>query len=572
MSQTVIAPDRAAKAEHTQAAYERWIQAELTGDPSLTALRILYNDLRRYDDVRPETWDYFDLQEQTGGAESMDTQHITELTGHYDPETDEIVAAVAGGERVTYDQFTVSGLQRAQERAAQNPDFTFQVTRDQIYRNNYNGVVKDMWRGRTKYDTVIYGSTFPQDLIDALGERGRMIVQDLAYDDTAKKGFIYGFRKLPNNNMEFFAARIANATPDNFAAYLHKNDIPKKDFKDVDSHQYGNFVITTNTAGQTLKEVALQEVGKFDLAATERTGTPHYFGRDQSGTDAYELFKRAPKLWQAYRQYHRLLAHHFTGAPLSDELYAYLTNAHETTGFHVLDPHEQTRLGLQLDNQKITADMALACKKLMTYAHYATLNKLLDDYHRTGEFADITGDDILQAYGATAGGNGGEAAARGDTFNDCDTVYGESATSAAAELAAREGITLEEALRRLGKKSERWSEGECRNCERTTQIWKEEDGGCNVCRKCANEHTVWGQQGLDREKRRAQAEREVHERFAALVRETTTPEPTAAKADVPIGTTRYVHGQQHMLTRRTTVGGAQTVWINTATGKPVDEV
>jgi len=560
------------KEREAEAAYERWVQSELTGDPRLAALRVLYNDERDYRDVRPETWDYFDLQEMTGGAESMDTQHITILEGEYDPVTDEIVAATAGGERVTYDSFTVSGLERARERAAQNPDFTFQITRDQIYHDNYHGPVKEMWRTQTDYDTVFYGSTFPQDVIDQLGERGRMIIKELAYDDEAKKGFLYGFRKGKDDNMEFFAIRLANATPEFFAGYLQKHGFKAEQFAGVDSHEFGQFVVTANTGDTDIREVAKAQAALFDQAAEELTGERHHYGQLEEGVDAYDLFKRAPNLWKAYRQYHRHLAQHFNGVPMHDDLYDYLTALHTTTGDHVLTDNEQIRLGRQLNNGKITADLALACKKLMTYSHYATLNKKLEDYRATGVITDIDGADIMQAYGGAAGGEGSAAAERGETFNDCDMVYGEQSTTNAAEMADRMGISLEEALRRLSQKPERWSGGECRNCERDTQIWAEADGGCNVCRKCANEHTVWGEQGLEREKRRAQAEREVAERLSVLEAELyETTEELLEETAIPEGTTRYVAGQQQIFMRWVTLGGARHAWVNTATGRPVDD-
>lgn len=554
-----------------QAAYERWIQAELSGDPRLTALRVLYNDERDYRDVRPETWDYFDLQEMTGGAESMDTQHITELEGDYDPATDEIVAATAGGERVTYDSFTVSGLQRAQERAAQNPDFTFQIQRDQIYHDNFHGPVKEMWRSQTDYDTVVYVSTFPQDMIDTMGDRGRMLIRELAYDEDGKKGFVYGYRKnSQTGKMEGFAARLGNGTPEFFGAYLQKHGFSAEQLATMSSHEYGQAVVLMNTGDTPIKEVAQAEAALFDQVAEDLTGERHSFGQLEEGIDAYELFKRAPNLWKAYRQYHRHLAQHLNGVPLHDDLYDYLVTLHTTTGDHVLTGHEHLRLGNQLDNNKITADMALACKKLMTYSHYATLNAKLDEFRRTGVIIDIDSDDIMQSYGSAAGGEGSAAADRGDVFSDCDMTYGEQSTNSAAEVASRLGVSIEEALRILNKKPERWSKGDCRNCERETQVWAEEDGGCNVCRTCANEHTIWGQQGLDRERRRAQAERDAAERLTTLDAEMDEqlqqPEDTA-----PIGATRYEAGKHQTLTRQITVGGAKNVWVSTATGQAVDD-
>jgi hypothetical protein len=557
------------KEQEGQAAYERWVQSELSESPKLTVLRVLYNDIRDRGEPLPETWDYFDMQEQTGAAESLDTQHITELEGVYDAATDEIVAATAGGERVTYDSFTVSGLIRAKERAAQNPDFAFQLTRDQIFHDNFHGPIKEMWRRETDYDTVMYVSTFPQDVIDTLGERGRMLIRDLAYDENGKKGFVYGYRKnKTTGKMDGFAMRLGNSTPEFFGAYLQKRGKNAGDVAAMSSHEYGGAVIFANTGDTPIKEVARGEAAIFDEAARELTGKRHHFGREEEGIDAFELFKQLPNLKMAYRHYHLLLARHLNGVPLHDDLYDYLVTLRESTGFHVLDGHNNARLERQLDNGKITADMALACKNLMTYSHYATLSEKLKEFRRTGVVTDIDGADIMQAYGSEAGDSGGGAASRGETLSDCESSYGEQ--SAAAEMADRMGISLEEAMRRLTRQ-ERWSEGECRNCERTTQVWAEEDGGCNVCRKCANEHTVWGQQGLDRERRRAQAEREMAERWRKIIEVADLFDDEAHEDDAKNGTTRYVAGHQQMLTRQMTIGGAKHVWIDTTTGQAVDD-
>lgn len=558
------------KEQEGMAAYERWVQAELSSDPRLTVLRVLYNDVRTQREVRPETWDYFDMQEDTGAAESMDTQHITELEGEYDPELDDIVAAVAGGEKVTYGSFTVNGLIRSKERAAQNPDFSFQVVRDQIFHDNFHGPIKDMWRGETDYDTVVYASTFADDVVKEFGERGCLLLRELSYDEKGKKGFLYGYRKnFETGKMEGFAMRLGNATPEFFAGYLNMHGFDADQLAAMSSHECGAAVIFMNTGDAPIKDVARAEAAKFDQAAEKITGKRHHFGREEEGVDAYEFFKKLPNLRKAYKHYHLLLAEHLNGLPLHDDLYDYLVTARETMGFHVLKDHENIRLGRQLESSKITADMALACKKLMSYAHYATLNSKLDDYRTTGVVVDIDDADIMQSYGSAASGNGGDAASRGETFSDCESSYGEQGQAAA--MADRMGISLEEAMRRLSAKTELWSRGECRNCERDTQIWAEIDGGCNVCRKCANEHTVWGQQGLDRERRRAQAERETARRLTALDTEMDNYLQTQEEEQAEVGQTRFVAGEHQTLTRQLTIGGAKNVWVNTATGQAVDD-
>jgi hypothetical protein len=59
----------------------------------------------------------------------------------------------------------------------------------------------------------------------------------------------------------------------------------------------------------------------------------------------------------------------------------------------------------------------------------------------------------------------------------------------------------------LGYSVEKWSQGVCRNCERTTQVWKVEDGGCSICPGCAKAHTWYGNAGLAKEREKALAER-----------------------------------------------------------------
>lgn len=67
--------------------------------------------------------------------------------------------------------------------------------------------------------------------------------------------------------------------------------------------------------------------------------------------------------------------------------------------------------------------------------------------------------------------------------------------------------TAGEQAGRLGYRIEKWSNGVCRNCERATQVWKIEDGGCSICKSCADAHTWKGDIGLAKERKKALAER-----------------------------------------------------------------
>lgn len=71
-------------------------------------------------------------------------------------------------------------------------------------------------------------------------------------------------------------------------------------------------------------------------------------------------------------------------------------------------------------------------------------------------------------------------------------------------------IAAEQQLAQLGYRVERqprWSRGQCRNCVRKTQVWKHEDGGCNVCPACSKAHTERGDAGLRTERQKAERER-----------------------------------------------------------------
>lgn len=86
--------------------------------------------------------------------------------------------------------------------------------------------------------------------------------------------------------------------------------------------------------------------------------------------------------------------------------------------------------------------------------------------------------------------------------------------------------TAGEQAGRLGYSVEKWSNGICRNCERPTQVWKVEDGGCSVCKDCATAHTWHGEAGLAQERQKAikERQREAHrlERVRKAAQETVS--------------------------------------------------
>lgn len=81
---------------------------------------------------------------------------------------------------------------------------------------------------------------------------------------------------------------------------------------------------------------------------------------------------------------------------------------------------------------------------------------------------------------------------------------------------AQTAVTAGQQAERLGYRVERWSEGICANCERTTKVWKKEDGGCNICHVCADADTWHGRVGMDAERQKAVQERAKQQRRQAL--------------------------------------------------------
>ncbi len=188
---------------------------------------------------------------------------------------------------------------------------------------------------------------------------------------------------------------------------------------------------------------------------------PGVISRVKESIDAHELFdKHCPEYWAAFAAYNELLAQHVAGEPLDDKLKTYVFSAldmQEKAGRSVLNDHQIHRLRMQLISGTIHADMILPCKKIITYNHHATIDQLLKQYNETGHVinlaADQDGDDLLTAYSEVAGGLGGMAAAEGLSYEGCHVGNEVHDLAAVAELALSQGISLEQALRKLGESS-----------------------------------------------------------------------------------------------------------------------
>lgn len=168
-------------------------------------------------------------------------------------------------------------------------------------------------------------------------------------------------------------------------------------------------------------------------------------------------------------------------------------------------------------------------------------------------------DDRMLGREVTSLQDSGDAArAEGRTFE------GDCPTSPTAQTATSQA-------ERLGYlRPERWSEGVCRNCERLTQIWKHEDGGCNVCQACAAAHTRGGQEGLDAERRKAARERKIAQ--AAAVRTRRIGERALAPAAKTVRQTpAMVNGVVAIARERLAIGGTVTEYVDAITGRVLDK-
>jgi hypothetical protein len=163
--------------------------------------------------------------------------------------------------------------------------------------------------------------------------------------------------------------------------------------------------------------------------------------------------------------------------------------------------NEDAKTFIERDGSKLVdAHMDIINKIFAATKDPAERNRLAKPhrYNLAAALADLKDGKTVTSLS----GSGDTARSEGKTFDgNCPTA--ETAESASDQTG------------RLGYRVEKWSTGACRNCERTTMIWNERDGGCNVCRDCAHAHTVGGQAGLDTERKKAINERAKQQRAKA---------------------------------------------------------
>ena len=442
--------------EERYEAYNRW-KGEQFSDPRIAGVRMLMDDIRDHDRIQSDTWERFDVEERTWGAEVLNAPHSHVDTFQFDGK-DVIVKESDGiNPRITLRDVYQGGLDKTLQDAQSEPGLAYQVIRDQAYMEFYEQVER-MMRGEIETDTIHMISTCPlPSELSSDPEEAKRLMDLRWYDNVRRKSFDYTARRLPNGQLEMSATTLDSSNMQAHAAVLKAYGYENVSFEMLQSHQYGRYLSYENTAHIPIETVIAGRVGVYDESLTEQTGQSHKHGRVDDTIDAHEFFnEHCDAYWTGYKVYHELLARHLAGDALEKPLQKYLLKcleAQEKVERSVLSGENFQRLRKQLWHGTITSDMAMSCRELLVYSHHATLKKLLKQYSETGEVDQLefaNGEDLMDSYADAGSSNGAESAANGDTFAGCETAtsVSELTSFGSAVVAAKQaGVSVDQMLR-----------------------------------------------------------------------------------------------------------------------------
>jgi hypothetical protein len=585
--------------------YEVWKRMQ-DQDPELASVRMLYEDIRVHGYVRPETWQRFDDEEITYGAEVLDInqQRLDRFT--FDGKDIIVKESDGYSPRITLREVYEKGPQDpnygSYARAAKEPGLAFQARRDQYFLDAYEAI-EQMMRDQTDYDTIYMTSTCPTaaELAEELLEMGlcpdeasalqkaQILIKQEHYNEADGKSYQYIFRKLPNGQLEMLSTRLDSSDLQAHDAVLQQSyghhDMP---FALMRSHERGRFLGFSNTTNRPIKAVAAEQVKIYDDVLQAKTGKPHRFGRTEEGIDAQEFFdNHCPEYWQAYKMYHEQLARHSNGQPLDAGFKHYLLQAltrQEAVGKSVLNDEQIRRLRAQLMAGQLTPEMILPCKKLMTYNHHATMDDLLGQYKASGEVVrlplDQGGNDLATAYGDVASTVGSMAAAEGKSYEGCNVGNEVTDLSAAAQLAQTMNISLEQAMRLLEERQKKVADdasleekygvenvrqGICGACGTKGKVGPCGPGFCNDCDTKDRKNPGYILR-LYKQRQRQQDESE-----SRIIVE--TPSISLQQQLPQIGEIIvHTNGKKHQLRERVIVGDTIRYWADYDTGEEIEKL
>ncbi|HKX23812.1 MAG TPA: hypothetical protein VJM46_01115 [Candidatus Saccharimonadales bacterium] len=441
-------------------AYQAWERREL-GDPRFASTRMLVDDVRNHGRILDETWERFDVEERTWGAEVLNAPHMH--VDRFRVDGNDIIVKESDGvnPRLTLRDVYQNGLDITRADVAAEPGLAFQLRRDELFMEFYEAI-ELMMRDHSQPDTIHMISTCPSP--DELGvdhDEATRLLRSKFYDLENRKSFDYTARRLPDGRLELSATRLDSSDVAAHAAVLQSSGYDNVSFALLTSHEFGRFLSRENTTSQPIEVVAAGRAAVYDAAMERATGQVHKFGRIDDSVDAHEFFRdHTEDYWAGYKAFNELLALHLGGRDLAPALQGYLLkclDGQERVGQSVLSQEKIDRLRVQLAGGKITADMALSCRELLVYDHHATITRLYRQFAQTGEVDQLDyegGGGFMDAYADAASSNGTEAAANGETFAGCETATGvsglsagESGMGAAVQLASQLGVSLEQAMR-----------------------------------------------------------------------------------------------------------------------------
>jgi hypothetical protein len=434
-------------------AYHDWERQQLS-DPRFASVRFLYSDLRDHGEIRPDTWERFDVEELTGAAEMLNAPHTHVDRFVFDGQDVIVKESYGVNPQVSLRDVYQKGLDKTHEDFVTEPGLAFQLRRDELFMEFYEEIER-MMKGRTDHDTIQMVSTCPTpEEMPFEHEEAVRLLNSRFYNLKQRKSFDYTARRLPDGRLELSATRLDSSNLDAHAKVLQAFGYENVSFGLMKSHGYGEFLSYDNTTERPIESVIAERVAVYDAELEAQTGQRHRFGRVDDTVDAHEFFREhCGEYWAGYKAYNELLARHLAGEELQRPLQKYLLKClegQEQVGQSVLSQEGLARLRTQLWHGKVTMDMAMSCRELLIYDHHATLTRLLKQYSETGQ-VDRLGyaeeGDFMGAYADAASSNGTAAAAAGETFAGCETATGVNSLSAAAQSAAESGMTLEQTLR-----------------------------------------------------------------------------------------------------------------------------
>lgn len=449
---------RAAVSAHREQAfarYEAWRREHEAKDPVLFTLDSLLFDIKTTGKIGIETWAQFDADEMTFLVENLNTRHTTPAEYRFNG-TDIIVAAAQDNRpELTLRSIHEGGLNKSRQEAVQDSRYAFLQRRDELFMVFHDEIVA-MMQGAGDADTLIKFSTFP---IEALGDDRKTILEEKAFNAAHKMGFMYIARRLPGDRLQLLTIRLDDCTPDVVTECLRDYGFADAPLALEQSHEFGKYIVRLKTEQFPIKDIETAAVMQFDAMRCKVRNIPtSFYGRNEASIDAMDFLRKHDAHWAVYKAYNEQLARALNGEQVSVHILQFLEKslaAYAAAGSSILSHEETQRVKQSLKAGTLEPQLARSYKKILFHTNVAYFKDLFEAYKKTGriQYAGHDEHSMLGAYANSAADSGAAMAGRGESAAGCGLNIAVNA-QAVAELAAQQGISLEEAARRLAKTAE----------------------------------------------------------------------------------------------------------------------